>query len=103
MRALAFDRSGQRVFVLDDQGTLVVAQRQGGAWTPLVRTTAAIAAKPSAAPWPAFAANGARDELYLTDPVARQLVVINSTSGAVIARRDLGFVPSYLTWTGITR
>lgn len=103
VRALAFDRSGQRVFVLDDQGTLMVAQRQGGVWTPLVRTTAAIAAMPSAAPWPAFAANGARDELYLTDPVARQLVVINSTSGAVIARRDLGFVPSYLTWTGITR
>lgn len=103
VRALSFDRTGQRVFLLDDQGTLVVAQRQGGAWAPLVRAAAVIPAMPSAAPWPAFATNEARDEIYLTDPAARQLVVINSSTGAVTARRDLGFVPSYLTWTGIAR
>jgi hypothetical protein len=102
-RAHGFDRSGQRVFVLDDQGTLVVAQFQAGAWAPLARVTGAVPAMPSAAPWPAFTANGARDEVYLTDPVARQLVVVDSLTGAVKARRDLGFVPSGAAWLGITR
>ena len=58
---------------------------------------------PTAAPWPAIVANGARDELYITDPVARQLVVVDSHDGRVITRRELGYVPSAITWTGITR
>jgi hypothetical protein len=102
-RAHGFDRSGQRFFVLDDQGTLIGAQRQGGAWTNLSRVAGVVPAMPSAAPWPAIATNGARDELYITDPVARQLVVVNSSTGAVLARRDLGYVPSGLAWLGITR
>jgi hypothetical protein len=102
-RAHGFDRSGQRLFILDDQGTLISAQQQGGAWASLARTTGAIATMPSAAPWPTITANGAKDELYITDPVAKQLVVVNSQNGAVLARRDLGFVPSSVVWLGITR
>lgn len=102
-RAHGFDRSGQRFFILDDQGTLTVAQRQGAGWGNLARVPGVIPSMPAASPWPAFVANGARDEIYITDPVARQLVVVNATSGAVIARRDLGYVPSGLAWLGITR
>jgi hypothetical protein len=102
-RAHGFDRSGQRFFILDDQGSLIVAQRSGSAWTNLTRVSGAIPRMPAAAPWPAFAANGAKDEVYLSDPEARQLVVIDSQTGAIKARRDLGFVPSLITWTGITR
>lgn len=103
-RAHAFDRTGQRFFVLDDEGSLTVLQRQqGGQWAPLVRVPQAIPAMPAAAPWPAFATSGARDEIYLTDPVARQLVVIDSTAGTVTARRSLGYVPAYVTWLGIQR
>ncbi len=102
-RAFGFDRSGQRFFILDDQGTLIVAQRQGAGWANLARVSGAIPTMPTAAPWPAFAANGARDEVYLTDPVARQLVVINSSTGAVVARRDLGYTPSGVAWLGIRR
>ncbi len=102
-RAHGFDRSGQRFFLLDDQGTLIVAQRAGGGWSNLARVSGAIPAMPSAAPWPVIVANGAKDELYLTDPVARQLVVINSQTGAVITRRELGFIPSTAAWLGITR
>ncbi|MFN4115994.1 MAG: hypothetical protein ACK4F7_05765, partial [Inhella sp.] len=69
----------------------------------LARVSGAIPAMPSAAPWPLIVANGAKDELYLTDPVARQLVVINSQTGAVITRRELGFIPSSAAWLGITR
>jgi hypothetical protein len=102
-RAHAFDRSGQRFFLLDDQGTLTVMQRQAGAWAPLARVTGAVPAMPSAAPWPALVANGAKDLMYLTDPVARQLVVIDATTGAVRERRDLGYVPAAATWLGIFR
>lgn len=48
-------------------------------------------------------ANGAVDELYLSDPVAKQLVVLDSKTGAVKARRELGYVPSTLSWLGINR
>lgn len=102
-RAHGFDRSGQRFFILDDQGTLIAAQRSGGGWSHLARVSAAIPVMPSAAPWPVIVANGAKDELYLTDPVARQLVVINSQTGAVISRRELGFIPSTAAWLGIHR
>lgn len=102
-RAHGFDRSGQRFFILDDQGTLTVAQRQAGAWAPLARVTGVIPAMPAAAPWPAMAANGAKDEIYITDPVAKQLVVVNSLTGAVTARRNVGYTPSALAWLGITR
>lgn len=102
-RAHGFDRSGQRFFVLDHQGTLVLTQRQGNAWVAVARVPGVVPSMPGAAPWPAFTANGARDEVYLSDPVARQLVVINATTGAVIARRELGFVPAGLAWVGITR
>lgn len=102
-RAHGFDRSGQRFFIVDNQGTLIVAQRQGAGWANLARVTGAIPAMPAAAPWPAIAANGARDEIYISDPVARQLVVVNSLTGAVVTRRDLGYTPSGLAWLGITR
>ncbi len=102
-RAHGFDRSGQRFFIVDNQGTLIVAQRQAGAWADLVRVAGAIPAMPAAAPWPAIVANGAKDEVYITDPVAKQLVVVNSVTGVVVTRRDLGYIPSALAWLGITR
>ncbi len=102
-RAHGFDRSGQRFFVLDNQGTLISAQRQAATWTPLARAAGVIPAMPTAAPFPTITANGAKDELYITDPLARQLVVVSSLTGSVLARRDLGFTPSNAVWVGITR
>lgn len=102
-RAYSFDRSGQRFFVLDDLGHLSLLQRQGNAWTTMTRTTGVIPTMPSAAPWPALLANGAKDEIYLTDPVTRQLVVVNATTGAVQTRHSLGYAPGLATWMGITR
>ncbi|MBB4843702.1 hypothetical protein HNP55_002225 [Paucibacter oligotrophus] len=102
-RAHAFDRSGTRLFLLDDTGTLTVLQRQGNAWVHAARLPAAIAAMPTAAPWPAMAANGAKDELYLSDPQASQLLVLDTSKVSVTARRSLGYVPAALTWTGISR
>jgi hypothetical protein len=58
---------------------------------------------PTAAPFPQVAASGARDEVYITDPVARQLIVLDAVSFTVKSRRDLGYVPSLLTWVGIAR
>lgn len=102
-RAHAFDRSGTRLLLLDHQGTLSVVQRQGSAWGATTRVTGVIPAMPTAAPWPAIAVNGARDEVYLTDPVARQLVVFNTQTLTVTARRNLDHVPSAAVWLGINR
>lgn len=102
-RAHGFDRSGQRFFIVDNQGTLIASQRQAGQWAPLARIAGAIPVMPTAAPWPAITANGAKDEIYITDPVAQQLVVVNSLTGAVLARSSLGFTPSGAVWVGITR
>ncbi len=102
-RAHGFDRSGKRFAVLDNQGTLILSQHQNKAWAPLARVAGVIPSMPTAAPWPAIVANGAKDELYISDPQARQLVVVDSSTGAVKSRRNLDFVPSGLAWLGITR
>jgi hypothetical protein len=102
-RAHGFDRSGKRFALLDAQGTLILSQHQNKTWAPLARVTGVIPSMPTAAPWPAIVANGAKDELYITDPQARQLVVVDSATGAVKSRRNLDFVPSGVAWLGITR
>jgi hypothetical protein len=102
-RAHAFDRSGSRFAVLDDLGTLRMVIRQSNAWVAGPVVAGVVPTMPSAAPWPAIVANGAKDEFYVTDPEAKQLVTVNSQTGAVISRTPLGFKPSAITWTGITR
>lgn len=54
---------------------------------------------PTAAPFLAFVAN----EVYLTDPSARQLVAVNVSSLQVMRRMDLSFRPSHLAWLGTVR
>lgn len=103
LRAQAFERGGQRWFVLDSRGHLSVATRGPSGLTTVHRATGLVPAMPSAAPFPQMAANGARDELYVTDPVARQLIVIDTVSFAVKSRRDLGHVPALIAWAGIAR
>jgi hypothetical protein len=102
-RAHALDRSGTRFAVVDHQGSLRTVVRQGSAWVAGVAIAGVVPAMPTAAPWPAIVANGAKDEFYITDPVAKQLVTVNSQTGAVVSRTALGFTPSAITWTGITR
>lgn len=102
-RAHAMDRSGSRFFVLDDQGQLRSAIHQNGAWVSGVIVAGVVPAMPTAAPWPAIAVNQAKDELYVTDPLGKQVITVNSLTGAVLGRANLGFVPSSITWTGIAR
>lgn len=102
-RAHGFDRSGQQLFVLDDLGTLYVLQPGASGWTTRSTITGAVPAMPAAAPFPALAANGARDEVYLSDPMARQLLVVDAAQPQVKQRVALGFTPSYLAWLGIAR
>lgn len=102
-RAHGFDRSGNRFYILDNSGNLTVMARTGNTWTTAATIASAVPAMPTAAPWPAIAANGARDEIYITDPVARQLIVLDTRTSAVTARRDLGYAPSNALWVGIPR
>ena len=102
-RAHGFERSGERFYVLDSLGTLSVFQLEGNSWTNAVRVAGVLPSMPSAAPWPAIAANGARDEIYITDPASQQLVVVNTITNVVTDRRNLGFTPSNAVWLGIKR
>jgi len=102
-RAHAMDRSGTRFAVLDDKGSLRTAVRQSGTWAAGVAVAGVVPTMPTAAPWPAIAVNQAKDEFYVTDPVAKQLITLNSQTGSIVSRTNLGFVPSSITWTGIAR
>ena len=102
-RAHGFDRQGQNLFVLDDLGTLYVLQPSASGWTTRATLAGAVPSMPAAAPFPAFAANGARDEVYLSDPTAQQLLVVDTAQPQIRQRVALGFTPSYLAWLGIAR
>jgi len=102
-RAHGFDRNGRYLLVLDDLGTLYVLEPTASGWTTRKAIAGAVPVMPAAAPFPAFAANGARNEVYLTDPVARQLVAIDVDKLEVGRRLQLDFKPSYAAWLGINR
>jgi hypothetical protein len=102
-RAHAFDRSGTRFAVVDDEGSLRLSVRQGSTWVDGPLVPGLVPSMPTAAPWPAIVANGAKDEFYVTDPQAMQLITVHSQTGVVLNRVPLGFAPSTLAWTGITR
>lgn len=102
-RASGFDRSGNRFYVLDNKGTLTIMQRQGTTWSNVARIVNVVPVMPTAAPWPSMSANGAKDEIYITDPTARQLIHFNTATASVSARRDLGFIPATALWVGISR
>jgi hypothetical protein len=89
--------------VLDNTGSLRMTVREGSAWVAGPVVNSVVPAMPAAAPWPSIVANGAKDQFYITDPVARQLVTVNSQTGAVVSRTALGFMPSSITWIGIGR
>jgi hypothetical protein len=102
-RASGFDRTGNRFYIVDSKGNLSILQRQGTTWSNTTRIAGLIPSMPTAAPWPAISANGAKDEIYFTDPVARQLVHFNTATASVSVRRDLSFVPATALWVGISR
>lgn len=102
-RAHGFDRAGRTFFVLDDTGTLHALEQGTNGWVVKKSIAGAIAAMPTAAPFPALVANEARDEVYLSDPGARQLVAINTTTLEVARRTALDFRPTAMAWRGIVR
>lgn len=102
-RAHGFDRSGTRFFVLDSTGALHMWTHGASGWVTAAPVAGVIAAMPTAAPFPALATSGAVNEIYLTDPLAQQLVTLDSTTLAVKSRRALGFVPAHASWLGIAR
>jgi len=102
-RAHGFSRDGRHFFVLDDAGTLHVLEAAAAGWTSRKTISGAIAVMPSAAPFPQFATNEARNEAYLSDPNGRQLVVLNTSTQEIARRLPLDFRPTYLAWTGIKR
>lgn len=102
-RAHAFDRQGRQFFVLDSQGRIHVLEFSAGSWRLKKRLDGVIPNMPTAAPFPAFAVNGAKDELYVSDPTGRAIVTIDTAALEVRSRSALDFAPLTIAWTGITR
>jgi hypothetical protein len=102
-RAHGFDRSGTRFYILDNIGTLHVFTRQASSWVNTATIASAVPVMPTAAPWPVIIANSARDEVYISDPVSKQMITLNAATSLVGARRDLGYIPSNAVWLGIKR
>ncbi|MFN4119449.1 hypothetical protein [Acidovorax sp.] len=99
VRAHGFDRAGQNYAVLDDQGSLHLTTPANGFAT---RAKAAVVAQmPTAAPFPSLVASLSRDELYVSDPTARQVAVVDVPGATVRKRMDMGFAPTGLAWLGI--
>ncbi|MDO5086931.1 MAG: hypothetical protein Q4D74_04890 [Comamonadaceae bacterium] len=101
----SFDRSGTRFFILDTEGTLIVMQRGANGWTTAARVPAAVPAMPAESDpsWPRLTASAARDEVYLSDPVAKQIAVLDGASGQIKQRISLGYTPGAMAWVGIAR
>jgi hypothetical protein len=102
-RAHVMDRSGQLFVVLDDQGNLTSVRRTATGWAAAARVERVVPTMPSAAPYPVLVASGARDEIYLSDPVAQQVIVLDSNTLQVKQRLAVGLKPATMTWLGITR
>lgn len=102
-RAHGFDRKGLNFYILDNQGNLYVMQRSGNAWKTAARLPKVISTMPTVAPFPVMATNGSRDEVYLTDPVSQQLVVVSSADHTIKNAVSLGFKPASMAWLGISR
>lgn len=99
-RAHAFDAEGKNFLVLDDLGSLYVLDPNAAFASRA--TLPAIAAMPSAAPYPAIAVSASRDFAYVSDPVGNAIAVVNLETPAVSERLPLSFSPAGLAWLGIS-
>lgn len=100
-RAHAFDRQGGKLMLLDDLGTLHLldARRQWAA----IKSLAAVPAMPTAAPFPSMATSQARDEAWISDPLGRQLLPVDTAAATLRPALKLDFAPAGLAWLGIKR
>lgn len=102
VRAQTFDREGQNYAVLDDQGALHLAS-PAQAFATRAKLAGAVPQMPAAAPFPALAASLSRDELFVSDPVAGQVAVVNVPAGIVRTRLNVGFTATGIAWLGIAK
>lgn len=98
-RAHRFDAEGANFLVLDDEGTLHVLDAAHG-WAKRA-SLAAVPTMPADAPFPSIAASGADDLAFVSDPLGRQVAVIELDQPRVARRISLDFSPTGLVWLGI--
>lgn len=98
-RAHTFDAEGENFLVLDDLG---VAHVMDAARSFAIRSAIpTVSSMPAAAPFPAMAASGADDKVYVTDPAARSIAVVDLERLQIAERLPLDFSPTGITWLGI--
>ena len=97
--ARAFDAHGENLLVLDDLGNLHLLDA-GNGWA-LRGTLPVVATMPTAAPFPAIAASRAEETAFVSDPVARDIAVIDLGTATLAERLTLDFSPAGMVWLGI--
>ncbi len=97
--AHAFDAHGENLLVLDDLGNLHLLDVENGWASRGVLPT--VATMPTAAPFPAIAASRAEETVFVSDPVARDIAVIDLETAAIAERLPLSFSPAGMAWLGM--
>lgn len=98
-RNVTFNRSGTRLVVLDTQGS--AHWLDSAAQWRITGSAKAIAQMPTSAPYPWTVSSNARDELFVSDPQGKQVVVLDGSSPSVKRRIALDFAPADVAWMGI--
>ncbi|RMX02976.1 hypothetical protein D8I35_17510 [Corticibacter populi] len=98
-RAHALDAEGENLLLLDEQGDLHILATAD--WSKRAEIDAAIADMPAAAPYPAFAASGAQDKVWLSDPQGQKLHLIHMADAELEGSIPLNFKPTGVVWLGM--
>lgn len=106
-----FAYQDKRFVLLDNTGQLTIFEYHGhehvntntGAFSFLAKvqvTEADLTALPAGSRFQ-LAVSAADDKVYVTDPIAKQLITIDVDKAEITARKQLNFTPHKVTWVGI--
>ncbi|WP_333607444.1 5-methyltetrahydrofolate--homocysteine methyltransferase [Arsukibacterium sp.] len=104
-----FAEQGEKFVLLDNTGALTIFNYHGHAHgdeeafefaAKLVMTEAELAAMPAGARFQ-LAISAADDKVYVTDPIAKQLITVDLHDAEVVNTKQLNFTPHRITWLGI--
>lgn len=97
--AHAMDAHGENFLILDSAGTLHLLDPAQN-WAH--RASLAVIGAVAEGQVPVIAVSHAAEQAFITDPGARQIVVVDLAEARIIQRITLDFVPVGLSWQGLS-
>lgn len=106
---MGFADSNKRFVLLDNTGHLTIfrynpepaAGQSAFTFRSKVKVTEADLAELPAGSRFQLAISAADDKVYITDPIAKQLITIDAHDAEIKSRKQLNFTPHRITWLGI--